>query len=50
LLAKEVHRVALRQQPLDEVADLALTAAMEAKGAFDQTDLHCRMHHSRSFS
>src|SRR5918996_2020757 len=49
-LRKEMHPMALRHKPLDQVGDLALATAVQAKGAFDQADLHRRCRLYRGFS
>ena len=42
LLAEEVHGMALGQEPRNEITDLTLATALQAKGAFDQADTHRR--------
>jgi hypothetical protein len=35
--------MALCQQPCGQIIDLALATTLQAEGAFDQADLHCRL-------
>ena len=49
LLAEEVHGMALGQQPRNEVTDLTLATALQAKGAFDQANTHRRHLPSQRF-